>query len=325
MKIVLSVQTLYNSHFAQYTILKKKVDEIIHHNKADAWHYIGRLKELESFALKIETGRFDKDEIFEDFFACTLVVQNLKEIEAAILFIKTHFNIKKQRPISLKFTHKESYSFPFDDLRTYVTLKDFGLGDLAPELYEIPFEIQVKTFLQHAWGIATHDLIYKSDMINWSKERVAYQVKAALEHAEVSISGVEELSKLSEISKENRESKKVNQMIVFLNRQWKTTDLPNDKRRLAQNIISLIDAVDITQSELSAIIVEETAAGRGTNTRNLSPYLVIVQSIFNVNQNAIVKFLRSKTGSKQKILLTKELTLPTISKLNKSKLIDLRF
>lgn len=205
----------------------------------------------------------------------------------------------------------------------YVSLKDVGLGDLSPQIYDLVFEIQVKTFLQHAWTIATHDLIYKSDKINWSKERVAYQVKASLEHAEVSISGVEDLSKVGEISKENKEVKKVNQMIAFLNRYWTKDDLPRDKRRLAQNIISLINALGISQTELAELLTEETRVGRGTNTRDLSPYLVIVQSLFNTKADALLKYLRAKNGSRQKILITKELSLPLLKQINKGKVIDL--
>ena len=49
------------------------------------------------------------------------------------------------------------------------------------------FEVQIKTILQHAWSIATHDLIYKTDTVSWPKERIAFQVKAMLEHAEIAI------------------------------------------------------------------------------------------------------------------------------------------
>ena len=216
MKIVQSIQNLYNSNLAYFDILKKEIDGILQNNRKQEWHYVSRIKAIESFAMKIETGRFNTKEIFEDFFATTIVVQNLSEINTAITFVSSYFDINFQRPRIASFTHKESYSFPFDDLRLYVSLKDTGTGKLAPIIYELIFEIQIKTFLQHAWSIATHDLIYKSDKINWGKERVAYQVKAALEHAEISISGVEELSKVSEISKENKEVKKINQMITML-------------------------------------------------------------------------------------------------------------
>src|SRR5690606_25212176 len=191
--------------------------------------------------------------------------------------LKKNFVIHNRRPHSINFTHKDSFSFPFDDLRLYVSLRDNQTGEFAQYIYDLKFEIQIKTFLQHAWTIATHDLIYKSDKINWAKERVAYQVKAALEQAEVTISGIEELSKLTELAKENKEVKKVNQLISIILNHWEEEDLPSDRRRLAQNILGFIDVIDISIRELNEILKNETAAKRGTLIRDLSPYLIVVQ------------------------------------------------
>ena len=81
MKIVQSVQNLYTSKLTYYNKLKIKVDKILKSHKHESWHYTSRIKASESFALKIETGRFDINSIFEDFFACTIVVKNLNEIK----------------------------------------------------------------------------------------------------------------------------------------------------------------------------------------------------------------------------------------------------
>jgi hypothetical protein len=40
------------------------------------WFFTWRLKELESFALKIETGRVSNPVALEDFFACTIVLRS---------------------------------------------------------------------------------------------------------------------------------------------------------------------------------------------------------------------------------------------------------
>lgn len=322
MKIVQSVQELYNSNHQYFKIIKTKVDDIVKSNKNERWHYESRIKEIESFSMKVEMARFNKVEIFEDFFASTIVVKNLSEISLAEDFIKKYFNIKFKRPLYPNFTHKDSFSFQFDDLRLYVSLKDFDTGELAPNLYDLIFEIQIKTFLQHAWSIATHDLIYKSDKINWAKERIAYQVKASLEQAEVTISGVEELSKISELAKENKEVKKVNQLISVILKHWPPVDLPSDRRRLAQNIIGFIEAIGVSVTELNEILKSETQKGRGTLTRDLSPYLIVVQSVVNTNQDRIQNYLTDRNNrNKQKILITSEIVMPQIPEIIEEKII----
>ena len=323
MKIVKSIQELYNTNLPYFKIVKNKVDEIIKSNKNERWHYESRIKQVESFALKVEMGRFDKSEIFEDLFASTIVVKNLNEISLAENFISTLFKIKFKRPQSRNFTHKDSYSFPFDDLRLYVSLKDFNTGELSNNLYEIVFEIQIKTFLQHAWSIATHDLIYKSDKINWAKERIAYQVKASLEQAEVTISGVEDLSKIKELAKENKATQKVNKVINLVLSHWKPEDLPNDRRRLAQNIVGFIDTIGIELNELNEILKTEKNNGRGTLTRNLSPFLIVVQSVFNIEPEKIKNYLQSDNKNKQKILITSEMDIPDLGIVKENKLIRL--
>lgn len=324
MKIVKSIQELYSKELDFYTILKSKVDSLLRNQKDERWHYESRIKKIESFSLKIETGRFNQSQIFEDFFAATIVVKNLNEVKSAEKLLKNNFTLHERRPYSTNFTHKDSFSFPFDDLRLYLSLKDNLTEEFAQHIYDLKFEVQIKTFLQHAWTIATHDLIYKSDKINWAKERVAYQVKATLEQAEVTISGIEELSKLTELAKENKEVKKVNQLIATILNHWKEEDLPSDKRRLAQNILGFIEAIGITIQELNEILKSERVARRGTLIRDLSPYLTVVQSIFNTQPDKIISYLQNhQNRNRQKILITKEINTPELGEVIEEKLIKI--
>ncbi|MDA3614359.1 nucleotidyltransferase family protein [Polluticaenibacter yanchengensis] len=324
MKIVKSIQELYNKRFEFYKILKSKADTLINSQKDERWHYESRIKKIESFSMKIETGRFNQNQVFEDLFAATIVVKNLNEIKVAETLLEKNFTIHERRPYSINFTHKDSFSFPFDDLRLYISLKDNQTGEFAPHIYNLKFEVQIKTFLQHAWTIATHDLIYKSDKINWAKERVAYQVKAALEQAEVTISGIEELSKLTELAKENKEVKKVNQLISMIQNHWKEEDLPLDRRRLAQNILGFIEAISISIQELNEILKSETIAKRGVLIRDLSPYLIVVQSIFNTHPDKIIGYLQNQRNkNKQKILITTEMTIPELGEVVEEKLVKI--
>ena len=166
MKILKSISDIYIESKPLAEKLKSQVDQTILHNKNEGWHYFSRIKSEESFALKLETGRVKDPIRMEDLFACTLVVENINEIKNAVSFIDSHFIIHDRRPKSDNFTHKQSSSFQFDDLRLYVTLKKV---EYLPKgnLTTMTFDIQVKTFLQHARSIATHDLIYKSETVSW--------------------------------------------------------------------------------------------------------------------------------------------------------------
>lgn len=297
MKIVNSITKIYTEKINQSEKLKEEVDKIIIESKKKSWHYFSRIKSIESFALKLETGRFKISTELDDFFACTLVVENLTEINSAITTLAKDFDIHHKRPKDEKQTHKEAFSFPFDDLRLYVCLKKV---DYLPEnlLSNIFFEIQIKTFLQHAWVIATHDLIYKSNTINWAKERVAYQIKAILEQAELSISGVEELSRLNEISKENTSSRELNEIIDFLSNTFSAEALPKDLVRLSRTIKNTLLFFRISTADLSEILDSETKEKKGILTLNLSPYGIIIQSIINQRRNIFEEGFKRKNNKK---------------------------
>jgi hypothetical protein len=123
MKVPLSIRQVYEDRVDLYRQLKDTVDRRLNSLKRPRWHYESRIKELQSFALKVETGRFADPYKLEDFFACTLVVANTLEIEAAEQLIQSQFKEHYRRPQQANWTHKSPDSFPFDDLRLYVSFE----------------------------------------------------------------------------------------------------------------------------------------------------------------------------------------------------------
>ena len=322
MKVIQSVEQIYEEQKVINLKLKTRVDAVFGLIKKDTWHYSSRVKGLESFALKVETGRFNNPKKLEDFFACTLVVENLDQINKAVQIIQRDFVIKYQRPERNTVTHKESFAFPFDDLRLYATLKKPKNTPSEP-IMDIIFEIQIKTFIQHAWTIATHDLIYKSNEINWSKERIAFQIKAALEQAEVTISGVNGLISLPEIKKDTRETIEEKQILKFYTDFFAKDDLPQDVVRLCRNTKAFLRAVGLSVMEIRDIFVQENKQGRGTGLKNLSPYLLVIQSVINQKKNVIEEYLNSPKLQKFKLLLPKEVDLSSLSITNQSHFIQI--
>ena len=236
MKVSSSIRSLYNQQVELNKRLQRKVNEIFSDGNNGRWFYKGRVKELESFTQKIETGRFNPD-ILEDFFACSLVVENRSAISEARELVEKYCEIISQKPADPKFTFKKPDSFAFDDLRMYVKLKK---SDRIPpnDLNDITFEIQIKTFLQYAWGIATHDLIYKGDTISWSKARLAFQIKAMLEHAEISIEQVELVAASSSLDMSNKETEALLDILKWLNEQKiipNILDMPRGFREISKD------------------------------------------------------------------------------------------
>jgi ppGpp synthetase/RelA/SpoT-type nucleotidyltranferase len=308
MKVPASIRRLHEDQKANNERLKNIIDDRIRGLKNPRWHYESRVKDLPSFALKIESGRFGTPQTLEDFFACTIVVANATEVDNAEQLIRHNFGIRRRRPHHPGRTHKASHSFPFDDLRLYVFLEN---KPAAPptDLAGVVFEVQIKTFLQHAWSIATHDLLYKTDDVNWSKERIAYQIKAMLEHAEVSIQEAEKLAACETLAKEDRQTANIKRGIALVKSQWGKDELPDDVRRLASNISNLIKALRVKLERLEDILNEGKAERAGQHPSNLSPYATVVQYLFKSEKERMVSLLT--TGEDEiKILIPEEIELP---------------
>ncbi len=308
MKIPASIRRLYEDQKTVNDRLKKVVDERMRGLKNHRWHYEGRVKELPSFALKIESGRFDNPGELEDFFACTIVVANAAEITEAEKLINENFPVKRRRPPHVEQTHKASDAFPFDDLRLYVTLR--ASTALPPtDLGGIVYEVQIKTFLQHAWAIATHDLLYKTDDANWSKERIAYQIKAMLEHAEISIQEAEGLAACTVLTKEDKLTTTIKRGIALVKSQSNHDELPEDVRRLAGNITALVKELSLDADRLEEILNQGKAQRAGVHPANLSPYATVVQYLLTAEKDKMVSLLK-RDKSRTRILIPEEVELP---------------
>jgi ppGpp synthetase/RelA/SpoT-type nucleotidyltranferase len=309
MKIPLSVRQKYTTLENAYLPVKIIVDQQVGDLRNPNWFYSKRIKTLESYAEKLETGRYTSYEL-EDFFACMLVIPNMKSIGDAIALVETVCDIKYRKPENDKYTHKRPESFPFDDLRLYVEIREDPA--LPPTgTTGLLFEVQIKTFLQHAWSIATHDLVYKSDTLSWAKSRIAFQIKAMLEHAEISIQEAERLAKTPELDKTNSYVNKLLKIIDLLTDLWDKNDLPANVVRLAETVSLLSKELNITTDDLRKVLDEETKAGGGINLKNLSPYSIIVQSLINQRTESMKKLL-SGEARQFKVFIPREVEIPSL-------------
>ena len=278
MKIVKAVRDLYSAQYPAFAKLSTDVSRTLESLAASKrWFYLSRIKSLESFALKLETGRVSEPSKLEDFFACTVVVPTMGEIKDAIDTIVSRYPLLYRRPADDALTGKRPSSFEFDDLRLYVRRPHSATG-YAEEVTDLVFEVQVKTVLQYAWSQATHDLTYKSEAVNWSLERVAFQIKAMLEHAEVAISEAQELAHADALSKQDRRTNELSLLLDKIREIWPREALPNDLKRLAENILSILQLCGLQAKDFLQVIQKERDRV-GILPVNLSPYAFSVQAL----------------------------------------------
>lgn len=306
MKVPGSVRDAYQQCVEARTGMKDRVDALVVGRKPLRWHYESRVKELVSFALKLETGRVADPLRLEDFFACTIVVENHRTIGDARKLVEDLFVLKKVRPPTPGKTWKKPSDFAFDDLRMYVQWRE---DPAQPQVAfaGITFEVQIKTFLQHAWGIATHDLVYKTDRFSWPLQRVAFEIKAMLEHAEISIERAEDLATTDILGLNTNEFASLQEIIDFLAKHWPASALPTDRCRLASTVSELLRRLEIGLPLLDACLQAETAAGHGARTLDLSPYGVLIQSLLNQKPEVFEKLRRKNPEDKFRVFLPREI------------------
>ncbi|MBO9102346.1 hypothetical protein J5282_28570, partial [Rhizobium sp. E27B/91] len=171
----------------------------------------------------------------------------------------------------------ESSDFKFDDLRLYVAKRPSQTGKNL-DLDGIVFEVQIKTVLQHAWSLATHDLIYKSDTVSWPRERIAYQVKAMLEHAEIAIAEANRLADAPAVAKKDELTTETLKLIEQIRAQWSPERLPRDIKRLADTTQKMFKALRLDVDQLTPILAAEKQRV-GMLPNDISPYAFIVQAL----------------------------------------------
>lgn len=291
-KIAQGIRTLHAEYEELYQRLGTDVEARLRPRvESVKWFFLGRVKQLESFALKLETGRVKDPGRPEDFYACTIIVPTAAEVASAQAMITSLYVLHERRPVEDSKTHKAASSFVFDDLRLYVKQPEAMSGRDA-DLDGLLFEVQIKTILQYAWGVATHDLTYKTDSVSWPRERIAFQVRAMLEHAELAIAGAHTLADEPAIAKSDRSTDSVSEVLRILNVVWSDDQLPTDRKRLADTVSAVLTMCKLSAEDYN-VILEEEAARAGLVPENLSPYAFSIQALANSSKVDFKKLLNN--------------------------------
>ena len=185
----------YRAEFPTYEQYAKTMEEILRAAiKARAPFGIvqSRPKSVGSFAEKCLRKRHKYDNPvtqLTDLCGARVIVNTLSELEALSEFVETHFVVDK--PNSDTFTDRLKPSeFGYRSVHYIVQLPETDkVADIAlpPEIEDRTAEIQLRTFLQHAWAELAHDRLYKNKVkLPRSLEREVARFSAALEDTEAS-------------------------------------------------------------------------------------------------------------------------------------------
>ena len=191
-------------------------------------------------------------------------------------------------------TSKSAHDFYFDDLKLYVYQRPEENG--PPNKFDkIIFEVQIKTIFQQAWTDATHQFVYKSGSVSWARERIAYQIRAILEQADIMLmlSNTSGINKFPTLAKRHEKTAMIEVLINQIKDIWDETQLPADKKRLANNIFELINRIGC-RDEFRDIVNGEINRLGGSLPVNLSPYSFVVQALLNSSKGNLKRYFKRK-------------------------------
>jgi ppGpp synthetase/RelA/SpoT-type nucleotidyltranferase len=261
------VELRLNATFGSYTRAKK-------------YPFVLRVKTIESTAEKVETGRYKSFSEIDDLIALTVIVPSLGSEQSVVSFCEKSLLIVKRRLRGA--ARKGPDSFRFDTTRLYCRMRKpegIDLGE-PPTIYDILFEVQIRTAFEHAWIVATHDLTYKGPDRDWRKMRLAAQMKAAVEQLDLLTDQFEALapcippSQWQETDRQNQICEKVRSLVAegVIPQEVK----PHDLSRFAENILDLLTASD-RRSVFPEVLVELEAGFREVSGTNFPRSATLLQ------------------------------------------------
>lgn len=302
-----SFKQSYESAKMVWKVIQGEADGILRNvaNRYPNSRYYSRIKSLESVFIKAQKGEYENPlREMEDFFAGTIVVPTLAMIEPVKEELTREFEV-----IEPVIKSPNPYEFRYRDLHLTLKLKDSPLR-VDKTVLELGFEIQLKTFLQSAWSQAAHDIIYKPGKISWGAERIAGELRALLELGDNVLAQIEATAQLlhSQAEMQYPDYKSdTTRIIKIMEEHWDSTELPSDRRRMADVVHKFLDMAGLKPDDLDIIIQKAKEANDNIFTFMTisSPQKVFIL-IYRKYPDKVKQKLNQK-GDKFRVLITPEM------------------
>jgi hypothetical protein len=223
---------------------------------ANKYLFYGRRKTYDSLAEKLEGGRISSWSEIDDLYACTIVVPTIDHEPLVLEKLSQYFDCVAIRSRATAKTAPDV--FRFSTTRFYGRLSEEAALSRPTGVGDIKFEVQIPTVFEYAWTTVTHDLVYKGSNVDWSRLRLAAQLKAAVEQIETIIGAFSAASSAVPVSswpEVETKQKIISGFSSMITDGLISPELePASWRRFGDNVWSLVKSYDRNPNTLEASV-----------------------------------------------------------------------
>jgi len=281
------ISEIYYNIIKELELFKNDIDPVIRilSSKFDGL-FSSRIKSKESFAQKVETGSFDEPTEIVDLYAATIVVPTYRQFSLIESEIDKSFEVIRK----IENREKKPSDFIYDDVHFHIRFQP-EVKISGKEYLLRPFELQLKTFLQHGWAMATHDITYKGNQLSWRHFRIGHQIKAMLEQADQILSHIDKTANMCPDNKYRIFVEK-NVILKLVTKIWKDSELP-------QNIIGLVNQIyDILETCNKSVtyLKKKINSGKYKNiltAKSITPYQAILGILIETDSESLYNNCRN--------------------------------
>jgi hypothetical protein len=182
------------------------------------WLFDERVKDAESVLAKLQLGRTSSMRLLPDFYAAVVVVPTRAQLTEAIDSVRAQF------------------------ARSEVSAA------------QRPFEVQVRTGLEYAWWLATHDTVFKGGLPEWPLQRIASEVRASLELLDAILADLAGAASLHPARAITPDEALID--AITLAEAWPEIQRPRDLKRFGATIVTFAQAAGISIEEIRDALID---------------------------------------------------------------------